>query len=159
MKVCVWRYYAFQIHPEFVASWWSWDCFIWVFHYRTEDKMKEYLSRSRIFVKLWNEIASVWWDLATEPKSESIFFWIIDKGFGVVFGRRRTDTGRLSEIRLFSIPEAGFPMGKLAVKGIKGVWTSTIKKEHTQGWYRGIFLIWRTGRRAWKGNCWQDVCG
>jgi hypothetical protein len=62
-----------------------------------------------------------------------MFFRIIDKGFGTVFGGRRADSGNLREVILFAIPEASFSVRELAIKGVKGVGASLIIKSSTQG--------------------------
>jgi hypothetical protein len=57
-----------------------------------------------------------------------MFLCIIDKGFGVVFGGRRADSGNLCEVILLPIPEASFSVRELAIKSVKGVRASLIIK-------------------------------
>jgi hypothetical protein len=57
-----------------------------------------------------------------------MFLCIIDKGFGVVFGGWRADSGNLCEVILLAIPEASFSVRELAIKSVKGVGASLIIK-------------------------------
>ena len=61
-----------------------------------------------------------------------MFVCIIDKGFAVVFGGWRAESGNLCKVILFAIPKASFSVRKLAIKGVKGIGASLIIKWSTQ---------------------------